>query len=418
MKQVPPKRVAQAVLLVGGKGTRLGALTASTPKPLMPIGDERVFLDLLLDNVARQGFTRITLLAGHFGEQIATRYHGKRIRDAQIEVLIEPEPLGTGGALRFAATQLDPWFLLANGDTYFDMAYRALEAATNAAGPSILGAVALRQVADAGRYGRVDTDSGLITAFREKSPDAAGQAGGINAGVYLLSRAIIDLIPEGTVSLEGVVFPELVRRRALLGVERPGYFIDIGLPETLDQARLDLPTVMRRSALFLDRDGVINLDHGYVHRWEDFDWVTGARQTIKAANEAGWFVFVVTNQAGVARGFYDEATVRHLHDQILDDLATQGAHIDAFYYCPFHPDGVIEAYRGDHPDRKPHPGMILRALREWPVETQTSLLVGDRDTDIAAATAAGIRGDLFPGGDLEAHIKQGGGWFIDMKIPC
>jgi D-glycero-D-manno-heptose 1,7-bisphosphate phosphatase len=413
MKQVPPKRVAQAVLLVGGKGTRLGALTASTPKPLMPIGDARVFLDLLLDNVARQGFTRITLLAGHFGEQIAARCDGKRIRDAEIEVLIEPAPLGTGGALRFAAAKLDPWFLLANGDTYFDMAYRALEAAVIAAGPSILGAVALRHVSDAGRYGRVETDAGLITAFREKSPDTLGQAGGINAGVYLLSRTVVDLIPEGTVSLEGTVFPELVKRRGLLGVERPGYFIDIGLPETLDQARLDLPTVMRRPALFLDRDGVINLDHGYVHRWEDFDWVMGARQTIKTANEAGWFVFVVTNQAGVARGLYDEAAIHQLHGQIRDDLATQGAHIDAFYYCPFHPDGIIASYRGHHPDRKPNPGMILRALSEWPVETATSLLIGDRDTDIAAAAAAGIRGFLFPGGDLESHFRQAAG-----KLGC
>ena len=115
---------------------------------------------------------------------------------------------------------------------------------------------------------------------------------------------------------------------------------------------------------------------GYLHRWNDLEMLDGVAETIAAFNEAGWFVFVVTNQAGVARGFYEEGAIALLHDQIRDWLAVRGAHVDAFYYCPYHPEATVEAYRMDHPDRKPRPGMLLRAMEEWPVIARQAILVG------------------------------------------
>ena len=118
-------------------------------------------------------------------------------------------------------------------------------------------------------------------------------------------------------------------------------------------------------------------------------------------NEAGYYVLVVTNQAGVARGYYDEVQVSAFHAHMQDQLAEIGAHIDAFYYCPFHPDARIASYRvADHPDRKPNPGMILRALTEWRVDRTSSFLVGNNDSDILAAQRAGLPGMLYVGGDL------------------
>lgn len=160
-----------------------------------------------------------------------------------------------------------------------------------------------------------------------------------------------------------------------------------------------------KPALFLDRDGVLNEDQGYVHRWEDFRWIPGAREAVAAFNRAGWLVIVVTNQSGVGRGYYTEDDVHALHARMRSDLAEAGAHIDAFYHAPQHPEAEQEAYR--HPDpplRKPNPGMILQALADWPIDRNASLLVGDKPTDLEAASRAGVRGVLFEGGDLRAFL--------------
>ncbi len=161
----------------------------------------------------------------------------------------------------------------------------------------------------------------------------------------------------------------------------------------------------RKPALFLDRDGVLNEDRGYVHRWEDFRWIPGARETVAAFNRAGWLVIVVTNQSGVGRGYYTEAEMHALHARMLEDLATTGAHIDAVYHAPQHPDAESLKYR--HPDpplRKPNPGMILQALAEWPIDREASVLVGDKASDLEAAARAGVRGVLFKGRDLKAFL--------------
>jgi D-glycero-D-manno-heptose 1,7-bisphosphate phosphatase len=166
-----------------------------------------------------------------------------------------------------------------------------------------------------------------------------------------------------------------------------------------------------KPALFLDRDGVLNEDRGFVHRWEDFVWIPGAREVVAMFNRAGWLVIVVTNQSGVGRGYYPEDDVHMLHERMREDLAAAGAHIDAFYHAPQHPEAPVEAYR--HPDpplRKPNPGMILQALADWPIDRDASFLVGDKPSDLEAALRAGIRGVLFAGGDLKAFLIREGLW--------
>jgi D-glycero-D-manno-heptose 1,7-bisphosphate phosphatase len=173
-----------------------------------------------------------------------------------------------------------------------------------------------------------------------------------------------------------------------------------GVPADDATAESRLADRLRRPALFLDRDGVINRDTGYVHRIEDFVWIDGARQLIKAACDAGYHVFVVTNQGGVAHGYYDEAAVRTLHRWISAELEKAGAFITDFRYCPHHPEGVVAEFARPCSCRKPNPGMLLDLIRVYDVRVAESLLIGDRESDLEAAASAGVRGVLFAGGNL------------------
>lgn len=402
----PPR---QAAILVGGRGTRLGALTAATPKPLLPVGG-RPFLDWLLDEVARHGIPRITLLAGFEAGQFA-RYDGACLRGGtRVEVLREPAPLGTAGALRLFRDRLEPRFLLLNGDTFFDVNLLGL------GGAEALGTLALLAEAPGDRYGTVRlAPDGRVTGFaaREERP-AAGSAAErrpINGGIYLLDRAITDHIPDGPVSLEAKVFPRLAAEGRLRGVPFRRDFLDIGVPEDFALAQTRIPAMARRRAAFLDRDGVLIEDTGYPHQPAEARWIPGAFAAVRALNDAGFFVFVVTNQAGVARGLFPEAQVGRMHRWMAAELARHGAHVDAFEYCPFHPEAALPAYRQDSPRRKPRPGMIEDLLAGWPVDPAGSFLVGDKAIDLQAAAAAGLPGHRFPGsepggGDLRDFLRQ------------
>lgn len=388
------KSVKQAAILIGGKGTRLGDAVKSTPKPLLEVCG-RPFVEHVMLNLRRFGFESFVLLAGHQAKVVQERYHGNSLfvdeLGASIEVLVEPSPLGTGGALKFAEDYLQDEFLLINGDSIFDFNYLDLCNCSRENEPlDWLGRIALLPVENATRYGFVELHDATISAFREKPKEP--ESGLINSGVYWLRKEVLDYIVKTPCSLEQIVFPRLVEEGHLIGRTYEGFFIDIGIPDDLNKAREALTERLRKPAAFLDRDGTLNHDDGYTHRIADFRWIEGARAAIKQLNDAGYLVFIVTNQAGLARGYYDAAAVNTLHQWMQDELSKGGAHFDDLRFCPHHPEGSIEELAIPCDCRKPATGMLTSLIERWNPLLERSFMLGDAEKDAQAGEAAGVTG--------------------------
>jgi D-glycero-D-manno-heptose 1,7-bisphosphate phosphatase len=379
-------------VLLGGPDTRT----------LPPCGD-RPFLAWLLREFIRFGVEEFLLLADHLPAEVASRVQALSTllpRNVRIIVAEQPAHAGTGGALFHAREKLNGKFLICNGNSLFDSNLATLLSAAAEDGPDVIGRFALRRLNDASPYGVVVLDGDRISEFRGP---VAGSSGVTNAGVHLVDRRLVtDLSAD--CSLERDIMPRLAARGVLRGTICDGHFDEIGTPDGLAQARQEIPRRLRRRALFLDRDGVINVDHGWVGTRDRFEWMPGARAAIRAATQAGWHVFVVTNQSGVARGHFDEAAVALLHAWMIDEVRRAGGTIDDIRYCPFHPEAVVPAYRRASDWRKPAPGMVLDLMRAWELDPARCLLVGDQERDMEAAEAAGISARRFERGDLAAFV--------------
>ena len=163
---------------------------------------------------------------------------------------------------------------------------------------------------------------------------------------------------------------------------------------------------MKDKFVFLDRDGVLNVDVDYLYRIEDFRWIEEAPQALAYLNKLGYRLVVVTNQSGIARGYYTVADMERLHEHMQQELQPYGAKIEKFYYCPHHKEGKVPEYTCDCNCRKPKPGMLLQAYEDFPVDKEQSFLIGDGKRDVEAAEAAGIPGYLFQGGSLLEFVKN------------
>lgn len=163
---------------------------------------------------------------------------------------------------------------------------------------------------------------------------------------------------------------------------------------------------MKAKAVFLDRDGVLNVDVDYLYKIEDFRWIEDAPQALACLADSGYKLFVVTNQSGIARGYYTVAEMQRLHTYMQQELHKYDVKIEKFYYCPHHKEGKVAEYAIECDCRKPKPGMLLQAMEEYAIDKEQSFLIGDSKRDIEAAQAAGIQGYLFTGGSLLQFVQN------------
>ena len=163
---------------------------------------------------------------------------------------------------------------------------------------------------------------------------------------------------------------------------------------------------MKLKAAFFDRDGVLNVDKSYLYKIEDLEWIDGAKEALAYLTEKGYTIFVVTNQSGIARGYYTVADMEKLHEFMAQQVAVAGGKIEKFYYCPHLPEGKVAEYAVECDCRKPKPGLILRAFAEYDIDKDAAFLIGDKPRDVESAEAAGIKGCLFEGGNLLNFVKE------------
>lgn len=376
-------RGREAVVLAGGFGTRLAHIVSDVPKPMASVAG-RPFLRFLLDSLAEHGFCRVVIADGCKRECIES-YFGGGYRGMDILYSSEDGPLLTGGAAKQALEHCrNDWVFVLNGDTYLDVDYDALES-TAASSRGAEAVIAGKRMDDLGRYGSlsVEPHGNAIVSFKEKNTCKEGV---INAGVYLIKRNALSSMPR-VFSLEKDYFEGIVSEGRLLVSESRGFFIDIGVEDDYRRAqKLFLPYTRKWKVAFFDRDGTVNVDTGHLFEPGKLALIPSTVDLLKCFNEnADWKVVVVTNQAGIAKGLYSVDQMHTLHRHLDAALSRYGAHIDAYYYCPHHPE-----FSGPCSCRKPRPGMLLKAMFDYDADPDDCMMFGDKDTDRMAASAAGI----------------------------
>ena len=372
------QRPTQAVILAGGRGTRLRPLTDMRPKPMIEIHG-KPFLEYVVEMLRDQGLERILLLLGHLPDVVRDHFGDGGRWGVEITYSVTgPDDL-TGHRLKVARPLLDSHFLLLYCDNYWPLRMDDMWRHFVAHGVPALVTV----YSNTDGYSRDCVELGPDGAvLRFDRSRRAPRLKGVEISYAIVSRDVLDLLPAEDVLFEEAVYPALAERGALAAYVTHHRYYSIGSHERLPLTERFLA---RRPTVILDRDGVLNKKAPkahYVRSWSEFDWLPGARDALRVLRELGYRVIVVTNQAGIARGALTEEDLLAIHARMQDEAAAAGGGIDAIYWCPHGWDEGCEC-------RKPAPGLLFRAQREHDLDLSRTLVVGDDERDAQAAEAAG-----------------------------
>ncbi len=414
----------KTVIMAGGKGTRIQSVVSDIPKPMIKIGKIPV-MEYGIKNLVDQGFKDIIITVSHLGRIIKEYFGDGSFFGANITYYEEEYPLGNGGALFFLRRQLDSDFLLLNADVVFDVDFHRFVKFHKEKG----GLVTLFTHPNSHPY-----DSGLIIADEngrvkkwlakeEERPQYYKNL--VNAGLHIINPAVLDMVDAGNIygrkrevisekiDLDRQILKPLVQTGQVFSYNSPEYVKDMGTPDRLRAVEHDFLQGKVRAknlrnkqkAVFLDRDGTINVYKGFLRNVDDFELIKGIGGAIRAINEQGYLVVVVTNQPVIARGELRKEGLEEIHNRMETELGEEGAYLDGIYVCPHHPhkgyEGEIAELKFDCGCRKPKPGLLLRAAENLNISLEESWMVGDSENDIKAGRAAGCRTALISAGDCD-----------------
>lgn len=395
----------QIVIMAGGKGTRIASVANDIPKPMILICDKPI-LEHQIITLKRQGFNNIILIIGHMGNLIKDYFKDGLQLGVKITYIEEINPLGTGGALYYLKNIISRDFLLINGDTIFDIDIeRFIEYHRNKDAWVTLLTHPNDHPYDSGII-RTDLD-GKVTEWLHKEDSRLYYQNRVNAGLHIISPKIFQMFTElKKLDLDRDILKPMVRTGKLYAYDTPEYVKDMGTPERYYSVTKDILSKKvfqknlynKQKAVFLDRDGTINIYKNFISDPDDFELIDGVAEAIAILNQKGFLVIVVTNQPVIARGECSLDTLQEIHNKMETLLGQKGAYVDGIYFCPHHPDkgfpGERSEYKIDCNCRKPKPGMLLQAAEKYNIDLLNSYMVGDSLIDAEAGKAAGCKSIL------------------------
>lgn len=419
----------KVVIMAGGKGTRISELFPNIPKPLIPI-DGIPVLEREIISLREQGFKDILLTVSYMSDKIIHYFGNGRKLGVHIDYYVEKEPLGNAGALFKIKDQLSDDFLLLNADAMFDVDFNRFveyHKQKNAL-------VTLFTHPNSHPY-----DSGLIISNSDNQVEQwlskederpTWYKNRVNAGLHVINKKVLDdshinadligtLDEDGKpikVDLDRQLLKPLANTGKMYCYDSPEYVKDMGTPERYEQVSKDDKEGIiqsknlshKQKAIFLDRDGTINKYVGFLRNIDQFELLDGVAEAIKMINVSGYLAIVVTNQPVIARGEVTFEELNEIHNKMETLLGEQGAYLDGIYYCPHHPhrgyDGEVKELKIECDCRKPKPGMLIQASKDFNIDLEQSWMIGDGENDILVGKNAGCKTALIGNDEFNQDV--------------
>lgn len=412
----------KTVIMAGGKGTRIASVNAEVPKPMIPILDKPI-LEYQLECLRDQGYDDFILVVGHLGHVVQDYFgDGSGISPAtgkpfgvKIEYVVETEPLGTAGALFLLKEKLGEDFLLLCGDVIFDIdVKRFYDFHKTHGGVATLFTHPNSHPYDSGII--MADDEGKVTNWLHKEDPRQWYRNRVNAGLHFFSHKIFEqgLFQElKKVDLDREVLKPLIPTGQLFVYDSPEYVKDMGTPDRFFAVIEDIRSGKVRGknlsnpqkCVFLDRDGTLNKLVGFLRDIDELELLPGAAEAVRKINESGYLAILATNQPVIARGEVTFDQLREIHNKLETLLGQEGAYLDAIYFCPHHPhkgyEGEIPELKFDCECRKPKPGMLLQAAKDYHIDLSASYMVGDGEFDVQCGINAGCKSVMITQDDVD-----------------
>lgn len=374
-------KINQAIILAGGFGSRLKKLVKKTPKPLLKFKNNP-FLFYLTNELEKAGIKKIIILAGYKGEKIKKYFCNKK----NIKVLIEKKPLGTYGSILSIKHLLEDIFILMNGDSFLNinMFSKIKSFFLKKTKNSKIFLTKNKNYKSNSLLSNLNINKKNFVYFTNKNKH-------MYSGISFLYKK--DVLKNNKkifpISLEEKLIPKLIKQKKIIGEINNEEFIDIGTPKNFAYAKKNINSIFQKKCFFFDRDNTLIYDKGYTYKKKDLKWKPGAIKSIRYLNKKNYLVIVITNQSGVARGYFSETNVINFHNHMNYILKKKHAMIDDFFFCPFHPEGKGK-YKKVSKNRKPNNGMIEEAIKKWNINRNKSFFIGDTLSDKIASKKSKI----------------------------
>lgn len=392
----------KAVIMAGGKGTRLQGVNREIPKPMFPVLGKPILL-YQIESLKKQGITEITVIVGYLGEVIREYLRDGAALGVRIDYIMEEHPLGTAGALYYLKNRMTEDFFLVFGDLMLDVDWERFMAFHRKHQATVtLFSHPNSHPFDSDLIMRDETDR--VTGIDSKNNDRSRYFyhNFVNAGLYCVSPLLLQEIPAPEkIDFEKTILRKLIDERKVAGYHSTEYVKDMGTPDRLQAVTKDVEAGLPEAkslrnpqrAIFLDRDGTINVWKGFLRDKEDFELIPGAAEAIRRINRSRYLAIVISNQPVIARGELTLSELQEMHRKMETLLGREGAYLDGIYFCPHHPDrgfpGEVPELKFDCDCRKPKIGLLTQAEERYHIDLGNSVFIGDSTTDIQTGVNAG-----------------------------